>query len=104
MTPPAGKDTAPVYLVKGDEPTLVADALHRLVTDLVGAEGDAALAVEDLTGDEPNIGPVLDACSTPPFLADRRVVVVREVGRFRSDDVAPLIEYLADPMPTTTLV
>lgn len=93
---------APAYLVRGDEPTLVADALRALLSHLAG--DDAGFAVEDLSGDEPDIGPVLDACSTPPFLADRRVVVVRDVGRFRTEDVAPLIEYLADPLPTTTLV
>ena len=93
---------APAYLIKGDEPTLVAASLRDLVADLTG--GDPGFAVEDLTGDEPDVGPVLDACSTPPFLADRRIVVVREIGRFKADDVAPLIEYIADPLPTTTLV
>ena len=97
-------DPAPAYLIKGDEPTLVVAALRLLLGELTGDGDGAGFAVEDLTGDEPDAGPVLDACSTPPFLADRRIVVVREIGRFRADDVAPLIEYIADPLPTTTLV
>ena len=51
------------------------------------------------------IGPLVDAAQTPPFLTDRRVVVGRHVGMFTTTDaVAPLIAYLADPLPTTALV
>jgi DNA polymerase III subunit delta len=31
-------------------------------------------------------------------------VVLRDVGRFRTEEVAPLVAYLQDPMPTTVLV
>jgi DNA polymerase-3 subunit delta len=37
-------------------------------------------------------------------LAPRRVIVVRDVGRFTANDVAPLIEYLAAPMESATIV
>jgi DNA polymerase-3 subunit delta len=47
---------------------------------------------------------VADACATPPFLVGRRVVVVRDVGRWNTDDVAPLLSYLEDPLDTTALV
>jgi len=90
------------YLVRGDDPSLLSEALRSLLAELGGA--DAGLVVEDLSGDEPDVGAILDACSTPPFLADRRVVLVRDVGRLRADDVAPLVTYLGDPLPTTTLV
>ena len=46
----------------------------------------------------------MEAAQTPAFLADRRIVVLRDVGRFRTDEVAPLVAYLQDPMPTTVLV
>ena len=47
---------------------------------------------------------VVEAAQTPPFFGDRRVVVARAVGRFSAQDVAPLLSYLADPLPTTALV
>ena len=47
---------------------------------------------------------MVDACQTPPFLGSRRVVVVRDVGRFRADELAPLISYLDQPLDTTALV
>ena len=56
--------------------------------------------VDDFDGDEYELRAVVDAAQTPPFLTDRRVVVARGVGRFTADDVAPLVAYLGDPLPT----
>ena len=88
------------WLVRGDDPTLVADETRKLVDQLSGGD---AMAVEDL-GTEGPVAAITDACQTPPFLAERRVVVVREVGRFLTDELAPLLAWLADPLPTTALV
>jgi DNA polymerase-3 subunit delta len=92
--------------VKGDDPSLVAQAAHSLVEQLVGG-GDPSLTVEEHGGpsaDQVEIGAVIDACTTPPFLVDRRVVVLRDAGQLTSDDAKRLLAYLADPLPTTTLV
>lgn len=88
------------WLVKGDDPTLVADEVRRLVAELSGGD---AMAVEELPPEAP-ASALADACQTPPFLAERRVVVAREVGRFLTDELAPLLAWLADPLPTTALV
>jgi DNA polymerase-3 subunit delta len=95
--------TAPVaaWYVKGDDPSVVAEEVSRLVHQL---SGDDAMAVEDLSGDDFDVTAIVDACQTPPFLADRRVVVARNVGRFRSEELDPLVAWLADPLPTTALV
>jgi len=92
----------PVYLVRGDQPGLLADAVKHLVAEL--AEGDAGLMPEELAGDDYTVGALVDAAQTPPFFGDRRVVVARDVGRFSTHDVEPLIAYLRDPLPTTSLV
>jgi DNA polymerase-3 subunit delta len=92
----------PVYLVKGDDPALVADAVHTLVAELAG-DDDPGLVVEDLGG-EYEIRTVVDAAQTPPFFGGSRVVVARDMGRFLTADVAPLVAYLADPLDTTRLV
>jgi DNA polymerase-3 subunit delta len=89
------------WYVKGDDAGLVGEEVRRLVTELAGAD---SMAVEDLSGEEVTVSAIVDACLTPPFLADRRVVVVREVGRFRSEELEPLVQWLADPLPTTALV
>jgi DNA polymerase-3 subunit delta len=93
----------PVYLVRGDDAVLTGDAVRQLVTELVG-DDDPAFAVEELTGDDYEIAAVVEAAQTPPFFGGRRVVVARAIGRFSAQDVAPLVAYLADPLPTTALV
>ena len=99
MTPPP----VPAFLVKGDDPTLLADALRKLVAGLVG-DDDASLVVEDLAVDEVGAAAVLDACLTPPFLTSRRVVVARNAGALTADDGGRLVTYLENPLPTTVLV
>ncbi|MGH9064631.1 MAG: DNA polymerase III subunit delta [Acidimicrobiales bacterium] len=94
---------APAYLVRGDDPSLVAEAAARLVGELVG-DGDPGLMAEDHGPEEDDLGPALDACATPPFLASRRVVVVRDAGRLRAEDVNRVVAYLGDPVATTSLV
>jgi len=96
----------PAYLVRGDDPSLVAQAAHALTARLVG-EGDPSLMVEEFGGpgiDQFDIGAVIDACTTPPFLVERRVVVVREAGQLVAADAKRLVSYLEDPLPTTALV
>src|SRR5581483_3905203 len=61
-------------------------------------------AVEDLTSDDYDVAAVVEAAQTPPFFGSRRVVIARSIGRFSAQDVAPLVAYLGDPLPTTALV
>lgn len=97
---------APVYLVRGDDPALVTQAVRGLLAELVG-ERDQALVVEEHGGssiEELDAGAVVDACTTPPFLIDRRVVVVREAGKLSAAGGARLAAALEDPLPSTVLV
>jgi DNA polymerase III subunit delta len=90
------------WLVDGDDPSLVADEVRRLVAEVAGDE--PGLTVEDFWGDDVSLDAVVGACMTPPFLTDRRVVVLRDAGRFPADELGPLLAYLADPLPTTALI
>jgi len=93
----------PAYLITGDDESLLLTAIGDLVKRLVG-EGDRTLMVDDFDSDDFEVRAVVDSAQTPPFLTERRVVVARGVGRFNADDVAPLVAYLGDPLPTTELV
>ncbi len=92
-----------LHLITGDDESLVHAAVTDLVHRLIG-DGDRTLMVDDYGGDEYELRAVVDAAQTMPFLTDRRVVVARDVGRFNADDVAPLVGYLDDPLPSTDLV
>lgn len=99
----APRSAPPVWLVDGDDPALVSEAVAAVIEDLVGG-AERSLVVEDIDDEEASVGAVVDACQTPPFLAERRVVVVRGAGRFGTEELAPLLSYLEDPLPTTALV
>jgi DNA polymerase-3 subunit delta len=99
-----------VHLLRGDDPSLLLDAVVRTVRELVG-DADRSLVLEELDeeryrGDDGfDLARLVDAAQTPPFLTDHRVVVGRHLGRFgKADEVAPLVAYLADPLPSTRLV
>ena len=97
-------DIPPIHLVRGSDPVLLGEAVSRLVDSLVG-DGDRSLLLDELVGAEYELAAVVSAAQTPPFLTDRRVVVARNAGRFsKADDVAPLVGYLEDPLPTSTIV
>lgn len=93
----------PVSLIEGSDPTLISEALTKVVDEELGAE-DRSLALEDYSGEEVDLAAVADACATPPFLVARRVVVVRDVGRWNTEETAPLLSYLEDPLESTALI
>jgi DNA polymerase III subunit delta len=98
--------SASTYLIKGDDASLVAQGVRTLLAEVVG-DRDHSLVVEEIgggAGDDINVGAVVDACLTPPFLIDRRVVVVREAGRLLTADVPRLVEVVKDPLPSTVLI
>jgi DNA polymerase III subunit delta len=107
VPPRSRPDNAEVhtFLVRGDDPALVAQEA-RVVIDRLAAGHEASFVVEEhgASGEDLDTRMVLDACLTPPFLGDRRVVVVREAGRLGAADAAAIASVIADPLPTTYLV
>ena len=106
---PAAKTPKPVYLVRGDDAVLRSEAVRTLVASLVPAGDDPSLVVEDLDldqqpTDDHGVGALLDACLTPPFLTERRVVVARNAGVLNADEAGRIAQYLGDPLDTTALV
>lgn len=91
-----------MFLIKGDDQSLIAKATTTLVQSLL-PEDHLALGVEELAEDS-SVSQVLDACLTPAFLSAHRVIVVRGAGRFRGDEVDQFADYLASPMSTTSLI
>lgn len=102
-----------VYLVHGENSGLVSQALTALLRELEELDSAGAIPLEEYGGiartspEEAEtfaLGPVLDACRTPPFLAERRIVVVRDIAALDAAQLRELTNYLADPVDTTVLV
>jgi DNA polymerase-3 subunit delta len=60
--------------------------------------------VDEFDGEDVSVGAILEAAQTPPFLTDRRIVVARDIGRFATGELTPLIAYAGDPLESTELV
>lgn len=95
-------DDPPVVLVHGDDDVLLSRGVIAAVDAAVG-ERDRAEVVHELDDDD-TAADVVDAMNTPPFLADRRVVVARGADRFAADDLGLVTAALAELLPTTRLV
>lgn len=104
--------TAPplVQLVKGDEPSIMRDAVLALVDTLVG-DGDRSLMVEEVevTGENkddrtPQLAALVDAAQTPPFLTSRRIVVGRGIHAAKADELTGLSAVVGEPLPDVFLV
>ncbi len=95
----------PVIVIKGSDEILRASRRTAVVAEQVG-DADAALVVDEpALDDDERLRPLIDAAQTSPFFTDHRVVVGRNIERFKSkDDLAGLLDYLADPLPSTVLV
>lgn len=109
---------SPVYLFYGEEKLLMEDAVQK-ITALV-APGDAAWNKELFHGDEVRPQQVVESAECSAFFAERKLIVVRNVSWFQparkkaqaedgaepepKQDVEILLQYVADPNPSTVLV
>ncbi|HEV3226444.1 MAG TPA: DNA polymerase III subunit delta [Acidimicrobiales bacterium] len=99
-----------MQLVKGDEPSLVRDAVIEIV-DGLAADGDRSMMVEDVevAGDSKEeragqLAALVDAAQTPPFLTPRRIVVGRGIHTAKADELTGLAAVIAEPLPDVFVV
>ena len=93
---------SPVHLLKGGDEVLISEATHDLVARLVD-DADRNEVLDEFSGDEYSTGEVVMAATTMSMFGSR-VVVARNCARFGTDDLAPILAYLADPSPESTVV
>ena len=72
-----------IYVVAGKDESLVGARAQELVDELLSPE-QRMTALLSIDGDEAAISEVLDELKTIPFLADKRVVLVRKADGFVS--------------------
>jgi len=92
--------------VVGTDATMVADALHNVIVAALG-DLDPSFALEDFSmsdNTEGLVARVVGALNTPPFLVDRRVVVVRDAQQLSAEDASALLAWMSEPSPATVLV
>jgi DNA polymerase III subunit delta len=116
-----------LHLVKGDDPALRDRVVDDLVAQLLAGD-DRSLALEDQalaerrgaaagmapdddtdevvegSAEQPVFRQIVTALTSPPFMTERRVVVVRNVASLTAEQIDVLVDWLGDPVPTSALV
>lgn len=93
----------PVYFFHGEDDYLK-DARTREIVEVAVDPATRDFNLELRRGNELDAETLDSLLSTPPMLAERRVVVVRDVDKLKKDARALLLRYLDRPAPDTVLV
>lgn len=94
---------APAYYFYGDDDYLKNEELRRLI-DAAIDPATRDFNLEFLRGAEADATTLGSIAGTPPMMAERRAVVVREVNALRKDARAVLDTYLERPAPDALIV
>lgn len=94
---------APAYYFHGDDDYLKHDELRRAV-DAAVDPATRDFNLEFLRGADVDATTLGSLADTPPMMADRRVIVVRDVNALRKDARATLDAYLERPAPDVLLI
>lgn len=105
---PAAKESnskPPIYVVSGPEEFLKQEAIQEIIAKVLG-NADRALSLSEYDGASAGVvlADVLDDARTLPFLAERRLVMVREADAFVTRYRTELETYLDDPSPNGVLL
>lgn len=89
----------PAYWIHGEDRAKVDTAVQRLVARV---EREGGMPPDRFDAGEVPATEVRAACEAMSF-GGTRLVLVRRADQWKAADVAPLVDYLADPVPTTCL-
>src|SRR5580704_6971253 len=96
------KGLDPVYVLHSEHPILVERA--------VAAIRDATVPPiargfnYDIVEGKPTGAKIVALAQTLPMMAERRMILVRDLGLMAADDAEPLLAYFAKPNPSTVVV
>lgn len=94
---------APLYLFVGEEDFLKEEAIRRIRAALIDP-ATQAFNLDVFYGGDAEMATVVNVASSPPMLAERRLVILREVDRLSPPDRRLLLSYAENPSPTTCLI
>ncbi len=92
----------PLYLIVGEEDLLKDTALAALKAAVLG--GGDEFNFDLFYGDETSGADILACASEIPVFAERRLVVVKTAEKLAAREGEALLDYLKEPVETTTLV
>ncbi|RLB18210.1 MAG: DNA polymerase III subunit delta [Deltaproteobacteria bacterium] len=94
---------SPYYLFYGPSEFLKENVLMQIRNRAL-APGTRDFNLQVFYGDEASPGQVLEAARSLPFMAERRMVIVRRAEGFKKADQKDFLPYLETPVPSTYLI
>ena len=92
----------PIHLAVGDDDLKRAEVFERLKARMEH-EDDLSFDCDDFDGETCTGADIVAACETIPFMATRRLVLVRNGHKLRKADQDALTDYAKEPSETTVL-
>jgi DNA polymerase-3 subunit delta len=97
------KSLAQVYLLHGEEDFLAEEGTNAVIAAALNV-AEREFNLDILRGSEADIRDVLSLASSFPMMAERRVVVLKEVDRLSPKELELVAGYVDNPSPTSTVV
>ncbi|MBL0331493.1 MAG: DNA polymerase III subunit delta [Chlorobi bacterium] len=99
---------SPMYFLFGEEELLIEDSLESLVSVAV-EETNKSFNYDVLNSNDNNINDILERVNSYPIMANKRVVVIKDIDKFyptksKQDISNSIIKYLKNPLEFTTLI
>jgi DNA polymerase-3 subunit delta len=92
------------YMIVGKDDALLSQALHSLIDSLLGGD-PFHLTVEDFSAKEEfDVSQVITSLKTPPFLTNKRILIVRDAQKLDAEQVDRICEYISNPAPESYLI
>jgi len=93
----------PLYLLFGEEEFLIQEALDLIIEQVVDP-GARDFNFNTLYCKDTPVSEIVNLAQTLPFMAEKRLVIAKEVDALKAADLDELTLYLNDPSPSTCLV
>jgi DNA polymerase-3 subunit delta len=91
------------YVIFGEDPFLLSKECEKLLDAVLGSE-DRSMALYEPRANEAQASDVLDELRTLPFLASKRVVLIKDAEPFVRGSANALMSYLDDMSPSGVLI
>jgi DNA polymerase-3 subunit delta len=93
-----------IYVICGSQPYLVSSAFEKTIDSLIEPDQKQLCLYQPENAEKARIQDVLDELRTVPFLADRRVVALKDADKFISANRSVLEDYFDEPSKNGVLV
>ena len=96
-------DLSPVYLIYGEEKYLHDELIDRII-DISLDSGTRDFNLDIFYASETPADKIINVASSFPMMAQRRVVVVKDVQQLKTNDLKHLSDYVSRPSKSSCLV